>query len=756
MASVSPILTQFNGGELSPLMDAREDVAKSAAGCRKMRNFIPRVQGPAERRGGTRFVKAVKTAGNRTWLVKFQFSTSVAYELEFGDLYVRFYTLRSPLLSGGVHYEIASPYTAAMLTSSSGQLMLDFEQIGDVIYIAHPNYKPQKLTRVAATNWTFADYAPDMGPFQDQNSDQTNKMYVSGDGAGGATITVTADKAVFTSLMVGMLLRLDVVTKKVGNNGWHPNENNTAPPGAFVFYNFNTYYVTASGDNNMHLDPPIHTEGTQTDESGTSFQYRHSGYGVMRITAFTSSTVVSAVVISTGNFYGAMPDSLVGNTKKSYRWRLGAWGAGAGKSGLTAQYPAAVRVFRDRLWFGSGTSVWGSQPGLYDDFGPDVFGEVTPDSAITTRLPGKQVDDIVWFLASDGMLIGTAGGEFLLSEVASNAALGPGNVKIEPQSHNGSSDVHALAIGNVGMYVDRYGKRLRDIKFDIRVNKYASDDLSLLAEHIPAKQIVSMDYAQTPYSTIWMAMADGTLASFTYNQAQAVEAWAQHPVGGNGIVECVSVIPSPDTTRDDVWLIVRRTINGATVRYVEVLEKSYETGDAQSSCFYVDSGLSYSGAATASFSGLTHLTNQTVAVFADGAPQANQTVDGSGNVTIQTAASVACIGLPFTSTLQTMRLSGGSREGTGQGKVGRISAVIVRFLNTLGLKIGPDENYLDAIDFAPVSQSMNNAPALSSGDSPPMRIDDDYGTNRWITVVQDQPCPATVIGLMPQFSVEEY
>jgi len=70
MPKASPIISSFNAGELSPSLDGRVDLSKYSAGCKRLENFIPMVQGPARRRSGTRFVNEVKTSANRTWLVK--------------------------------------------------------------------------------------------------------------------------------------------------------------------------------------------------------------------------------------------------------------------------------------------------------------------------------------------------------------------------------------------------------------------------------------------------------------------------------------------------------------------------------------------------------------------------------------------------------------------------------------------------------------------------------------------------------------
>jgi len=128
MAKASPAVTHFTAGELSPALEGRIDAAKYGSGCLAIENFIPLVQGPARRRSGTRFVRATKNQGDRIWLSRFIFSVTQSFVLEWGDHYLRFYTNHGIVLSGGVPYEIATPYSVAELTDTDGLFALDFTQ----------------------------------------------------------------------------------------------------------------------------------------------------------------------------------------------------------------------------------------------------------------------------------------------------------------------------------------------------------------------------------------------------------------------------------------------------------------------------------------------------------------------------------------------------------------------------------------------------------------------------------------------------
>ena len=205
-----------------------------------------------------------------------------------------------------------------------------------------------------------------------------------------------------------------------------------------------------------------------------------------------------------------------------------------------------------------------------------------------------------------------------------------------------------------------------------------------------------------------------------------------------------------DLDEDQVWIIVQRNINGATKRFVEYLKPS-DFGDDTGDAFYVDSGLTYNGAAATSISGLGHLEGEVVTILADGAAHANKTV-ASGAITLDRAAKKVHIGLGFNSTLKTMRIEGGSIDGTSQGKVKRIHDVTVRLYRSVGLKIGPSSSINDLIPFRSSADEMDQALDLYTGDKT-IEFGNGYDTDGFVTVRQEQPLPLTIIGIYARLEV---
>jgi hypothetical protein len=214
-------------------------------------------------------------------------------------------------------------------------------------------------------------------------------------------------------------------------------------------------------------------------------------------------------------------------------------------------------------------------------------------------------------------------------------------------------------------------------------------------------------------------------------------------LGGSGIVESITAIPSG--AEDQVYVAVRRTINGATVRHIEYL-KSLQFGGVITDAFFVDSGLTYDGSATSTITGLNHLEGETVSVLADGSAHADKVVSG-GTITLDRDAQKVHIGYGYTSTIETLRLEGGANDGVSQGKIKRIHGVTIRFLESVGAELGPDLDNLDRIPFRDSSMPMDEAVPIFTGDKE-IFFPSGYDNDARIVVRQTQPLPMTVTAIM--------
>ena len=786
MAKVSLNKTSFNAGELSPRVDGRVDLAKYSSGCKQVQNFIPLVQGALQRRPGTRFVSEVKNSANTTWLAKFEFNFQQSFILEFGVNYIRFYSNHAQLVTGtvtawnaataytigdiastaGVNYycilahtnhaqpnaaywypltddiyEVPTPYTATELTTSENGFGLSLVQSGDVIYICHRNIAPQKLSRISNNKWSLAavEFAPP--PFERVNADNT--IVVKWDEAG---LDLEASASLFVASDANSWFYVEQSAIDV-NKPW---VTATAVGATEYRRNDGKNYYTVAGGTTGYVSP-IHTVGSKLDgDPGVTWEYHDDTTAYFKLGAYVSATDMLATAKVT------VPTDILKANNGTKRWAKSAWRSEVG-------YPTHVTFFRERLTFARDQKIWFSCAGDYENFASNEFGQILADSAISIEVQSDTASQIVGITPmAQGLMVNTTDGEVFVSEASISEAFAPTNVKISQQGGYGARQVRPVRVDNAVLFVQRAGKKLRETNYDYSTDSFIAADVTILADHITNGGIVDMAFHREPYNVLWAVRSDGVLLGFTYNKLQDVSGWHRHIIGGsfgsgNSVVESVQVIPRYDGTRDDVWLIVKRTINGATKRYIEYLEKDYEDGDLQNTCYYVDCGATYSGSATTIVTGLTWLEGQTVQVLADGANHPDCVVT-SGAITLQLASSVVQIGLRNTPLMQTMRPEGGSQNGTSQGKLKRISIVVIRLLNSLGVKAGINSgNYpwqlLDINNRRPITP-MDTPNTLFTGDSS-INIDGGVESDATISVTSDQAYPITLISIMPDINTHD-
>ena len=214
-------------------------------------------------------------------------------------------------------------------------------------------------------------------------------------------------------------------------------------------------------------------------------------------------------------------------------------------------------------------------------------------------------------------------------------------------------------------------------------------------------------------------------------------------------VESVATI-SGELNEDELWVIVQRFVNGSVVRHIECFSDFDFDETAPEDFKFLDSHLSYSGVAVSSLSGLSHLEGETVSILADGATHSTKVVS-SGAVSLDRASRKVVIGLPYNSVLQTMRIEAGAgqTEGTAQGKIKRISKVILRLFETVGAKVGPTLDSLETVPFRTTSSAMDLPVSTFLAGDKEVEFTDDYNTDGFIVVKQDQPLPLTVLALYP-------
>ena len=464
----------------------------------------------------------------------------------------------------------------------------------------------------------------------------------------------------------------------------------------------------------------------------------HVKDGHLKITSVTSTTVVVGIVIQD-----------LGITTPTTDFALGSFSE-------TTGYPSCVTFFEQRLVFAATKAqpqaIFFSRSADYENFDDQYHETVADDDAIVYTIASNQVNAIRFLTATRTLIIGTAGGEFAVDGGGTGQAITPTNILINKQSNHGAANVDGIAVGNATLFLQRAKRKIRELAYNFDVDGYVAPDLTILAEHITETGITQMAYQEEPNSIIWCVRTDGQLLGFTYQREQQVTAWHRHIFGGafgsgNAVCESVEVLPT-DSSEYQVWVIVKRTINGATKRYVEYLHNLDFDETDDTSFNYLDSQLAYNGSATTTISGLDHLEGQTVSVLADGATHPDKVVS-SGGITLERSSTKVKVGLGYTSLLQTMRIDAGGDNGTSQSKTKRIYEITARLYESIGIEIGPDLANMERIPFRSSANPMDSGVNVFTGDKD-IEFRGNYETDGFIFVRQTQPLPLTVLSLYPR------
>ncbi len=810
MAKVTKAFQNFTAGEITERLHGRTDISKYENGAEIVENFVVQPHGGCTRRPGTRFIAEVKNSANPVTLITFEFNVEQTYILEFGPSYFRVFKDGGVVESGGSPVEVATPYTAADLDT------LKYAQSGDVMYIVSPNHAVRKIERTSDTAWSLSVVDLLRGPFLDRNITTTTLTSSAHTGS----VTITASASLFVSTDVGRLIKIQEGFVKITGFSSATSVTGTVQEledgRSEIMPTYAASLVFHEGDpdstgleHNDRIEDAAagfidqgFKSGQTITISGTSSNNTSSGFLLVDV---TDSVLTLAPGADLTNETASA--TVQGKLEAVDNWSLGAFSE-------TSGFPRAVAFYEERLVF-AGTSnqpqtLFFSQGGDFENF---EAGTEDDDGMVFTL--GSNFVNVIRFLASTrNLIVGTSGGEFVVRAGATDEAITPTNIQIKQQTSHGSADTSPIQAGNATLFIQRAKRKVRELQFNFDVDGFVAPDVTIISEHITESGLVEMSYQQEPDSVIWCVRTDGQLACLTYKREEQVTGWSRQIIGGafgtgNAVVERVGVIPG-DLDEDEIYLVVKRTINGATKRYIEFI-KDFEFGTDVNNAVFVDSSLTFTGVtstlngqisatattitltdsssfpasgavkigteiitytgnssnqltgctrgvvgaaaihasgatvkhAATTLSGLGHLEGQTVSILADGSVHADKTVS-SGAITLDRHVTKAHVGLPYNSTLRTLRVNAGATDGVAQGKIKRINELTVRLYRSVGLQVGRNENNLDIVPFRSSADAMDAPIELFSGDKE-IELNGYYDTKGQLTIRQDQPLPMTVL-----------
>lgn len=714
--------TNFTAGEVSPKCYGRVDVTRYQNGAAAMPNCVVDIHGGAGRRPGSAFVAETKQSPKRSRLIPYIFSTTQAYMLEFGHLYMRVYVQGGgQVLSAGAPYEIATPYTEDMLAE------MDYTQGADTMFIFHRAKPIHILQRVASDYWALRPAPITVAPFDEIGHSFPVTLTLS-DTTPGTGRTATASAAAFLAGDVGRRIAFQsgaaLITDFTSSTNVTVDIESAfplavLPAGAWELLDSPQATVTPSDKT------PV---GVRITLDASAEAWRAEDVG--KFVRINGGMVQIDIVESATSAFATIKEELVSTVSSpASAWTLEApvWNSLYG-------YPRTGALYEQRLTVAGSPrypqTVWGSRSGLFFDF---TIG-TNADDAFSFALPSTgQINPIQRMAAAKALMPLTYGGEYTM-EGGNDEPLTPTSVKSRSPSVYGCNQVKPLRIGNEVLFVQRAGRKVRSLAYRIESDTYSAPDLTVLAEHITASGLIDMAYQQEPGSRLWCVRTDGKLATLTLDRDEGVIAWT--PQQTDGLYEsCASI---PNAQGDEVWFIVQRTVNGQVKRYVERFETTR----------YTDCGIvGTDGAGKAVWGGLGHLEGKAVAVRADGVYVGTFTVAG-GEIELPRQAFAVEIGLPFSNSVTLLSPEIQAGDGTSQGNAQRVHEVSLLLADTIGAKINGDEIAFrefgaHLLDVAPEAYSGSKRAGLtewSRGDAK-------------ITITQDEPYPFNLLAVVRKITV---
>lgn len=760
MPKVSPAQENFNAGELSPLLYGRRSLEKYKNAMKTCKNHILRLQGAASTKPGTYYAATVKDSSKATRVVRFEYSVTQAYIIEFGDQYLRFFKDHAQITATGQNITGITKANPAVVTYSGADTYAN----GDKIVITGV----LGMTEVNNREFTVANV--DTGANTFELSGVNSSAYTTYSSAG----TVSEIYSITTPYLEADLFELkftqsadtlyifhpDYAPRKLTRSGHTSWTLSTISfqDGPYLPTNAETTTLTLSGTTgSVTVTASAVTginddTGFQTTDVGRLIRWKDpaNNWTWLTITARASTTSITATISG--------PDASAGTATTN--WRLGVWSD-------TTGYPGTGTFYEDRLMAAGCTSypqrIDGSKSGDYENMAPTAAaGTVADDNAVAFTLNSSDVNVIRW-LADDekGLLAGTVRGEWLIRPSAQSEALTPTNISAKQSTRHGSANVQPVKAGRSTLFVQRQKRKLRELMYMFEVDGFRAPDASLLSAHITAGGITQLAYQEEPINIVWAVRGDGALLGLTYDRDQEVAGWHRHILGGafgsgDSVVESVAVIPAPDGLREELWLVVKRTINGSTVRTIEYMAKMFEDDvDDQVDAFCVDCGLTYDSSPTTTITGLYHLEGQEVTILADGATHPNKTVS-AGKITLDIASSVVHVGLGYECDAELLPFEAGSADGTAQGKKRKAHRVVFNVQNAGSFKVGSELTAakLQTVTFRKSTDPTAAATPLYSGITEVV-WNGGYDPEESICWRQDLPLPLTVRAVMPQMITQD-
>jgi hypothetical protein len=721
----------FGGGEVTPELFGRIDDPKYISGVETMKNFIALPHGPAQTRPGFSFVRETRDSTKKTRLIPFSYSSTQTAVIELGAGWIRFHSAGATFMQGTAPaYSGSTPYVVGDMVLNGGS---QYYCIAPVTGMAPPNVTYWYLLPADGTYEIPSPYAED---------DLFDIKYVQS--ADVLTLVHTSYPPKELKRLAGSPNPKWSLTSIVFvSNLAAPTSVVATPTGGAATYTF-SYQVTAIGVNSVDESLPstaggcsnnLFTTGARNSitwaatPGAQSYKIYKQTYGSGQYgfigsatsTTFTDENIAADLAITpplNNNPFGS-----------------------------ATNYPGAVSYHEQRRCFAGTISLpqtmWLSKSGTESCMNYSI--PTRDDDSVSFKIAAREANTIRHIVPLQSIVLLTSAAEWKVSG-AQGEAITPSSLLVRPQSYIGSNNAAPIMVNNNLIYAAARGGHVRELGYSLQAAGYITGDLSLRAPHLfDGNTILDMAFQKSPQPICWFVSSSGKLLGMTYVPEQQIFAWHQHST--DGLYESITVVAEGD--EDFLYAVVRRTINGTSKRYIERMASRLYAN--QEDAFFVDCGLTYSGASATTFSNLNHLEGKTINILSNGAVHRQLVVTG-GSVTLDRAATKVQFGLPIQADLKTLPIAVQTQDGaSAQGRMKNVNKAWLRVYRSSGVFIGPNEALL-------VEAKIRNTEAY--GLPPSLKTDEleivmqpSWDSDGSILIRQSDPLPLTVVALTLEFTM---
>jgi hypothetical protein len=421
----------------------------------------------------------------------------------------------------------------------------------------------------------------------------------------------------------------------------------------------------------------------------------------------------------------------IGSLTATDTWSEGAWSDYRG-------HPTAVAIYEGRLCWAGLDKIWCSVSDDYNNHNPDYVGDAGP---IARGIGEGPVESIRWLVSSGALIAGGDAAEFRARSSGNDEPISPTLFSVKKVTTVGSHTTDSEAVDSSIIFTDASGIRLRELSPN--GDGYTATDLTLLSPEICLPAVVDFAVQRQPGTRIHVVRSDGLVALLVSSPTEDVRAWCL--VETDGDIEEVFVVPG--AVEDAVYYVIARTINTATVRYLEkwALESECVGGLANKQA---DSFLHYSGVQTYTISGLAHLEGESCVVWADGVDVGLHTVTG-GVITLTNATSEAVVGLPYTAQFKSVRLALTGAQMVSRSRIARLGVLLANS-HAQGLQYGPDFDTLDDLPDIEAGVIVDATGTWSSYNYEYFSFNGSHTVDSRLCLQAAAPRPCTVLAVVMQ------